>query len=140
MLFPIQSSTLKTMGLMITLLALLITGFQLYQTGKRAGELKGALEKKEAEVALLTSNLATKTAFEALQKEAFTEDQIEASKAFLRLTMLKQKVDSLEDYIATLEGGSNVCLDRTDTDRVRDLLTAPDSPSSGNSKAPSGPK
>ncbi|MER8406996.1 hypothetical protein NKH16_20070 [Mesorhizobium sp. M1307] len=73
------------------------------------------------ELAQLTETLELTKSTLATEKVARQNDTILATEAAKRQNVLKLKIGNLNDYVETLEVTGAVCLDGTDTERLRDL-------------------
>ena len=83
---------------------------------------KGRIDSNhKAEVAQLTETLELTKSTLATEKIARQGDTILATEAAKRQNALKLKIGNLNDYVETLEVTGAVCLDGTDTERLRDL-------------------
>ncbi|MER8422481.1 hypothetical protein [Mesorhizobium sp. M0244] len=83
---------------------------------------KGRIDSNHAqELAQLTETLELTKSTLATEKVARQADTILATEAAKRQNALKLKIGNLNDYVETLEVTGAVCLDGTDTERLRDL-------------------
>ncbi|MER8591839.1 hypothetical protein NKH33_09585 [Mesorhizobium sp. M1182] len=104
----------KVYGWLAGLAALLILIGVIYGKGRIDANHKQELAQLTETLELTKSTLAT-------EKVARQNDTILATEAAKRQNVLKLKIGNLNDYVETLEVTGAVCLDGTDTERLRDL-------------------
>jgi hypothetical protein len=104
----------KSAILIVSLLALSITGVGLYHKGK-------AVARQEQQIVSLQTDLNTAKAVIKNEQEARLNDAILATEAAKRQAALSTKIDELNQYVDTLQDADRECLTGADTERLRDL-------------------
>jgi hypothetical protein len=80
---------------------------------------------RRSEIAGLRNELEVQRLLAENERNARAVDEINAVAAQARLDILERKAKDLYSYADTLEDGDAVCLDGTDTERLRDLWDHP---------------
>lgn len=95
-------------------MALIGSGFALYQKGKAAAELEHRLQR-QTELSAFYREQAIR--FAAALKEHGERARADAE----RISDLNERIASLDEYVDALEDRDNVCLSGPDVERLRDL-------------------
>ncbi|ESX98701.1 hypothetical protein [Mesorhizobium sp. LNJC405B00] len=104
----------KLVILIVSLLALSITGVALYQKGKSEA-------RQEAAIISLKEDLAASERARELADAALKADQQKAAQDAIAYTELSKRKAALNDYADSLADGLHQCLSGADVDRLRDL-------------------
>lgn len=104
----------KLVALGAALVALMGTGWFLYDAGRDAANQRTRIVQLEEQVRTAALNIR-------LTKETLEADQLRARTAALAIAALNSKIGTLNDYADTLADRNRECLSGADVERLRHL-------------------